>query len=127
MLKKVTYTGQDPSPIKLAITDIFEKFPYYDVAQDVTAVQDILVWDNLTSAERINYQSIANQITLQWETHRIPATENYSDELNAANLRGYMRDEVYAFEIVFLLKDGKQTDGFHIPGREKSSNEQSST
>ena len=31
--------------------DIFEKFPYYDVAQDVTAVQDILVWDNLTSAE----------------------------------------------------------------------------
>ena len=31
-----------------------------------------------------------------------------------------MRDEVYAFEIVFLLKDGKQTDGFHIPGREKS-------
>jgi hypothetical protein len=24
---------------------------------------------------------------------------------------------VYAFEIVFLLKNGKQTDGFHIPGR----------
>ena len=123
-VKEVTYTGQDQSPIKLAMIDIFEKFPYYDVAQDVTAVQDILVWDNLTSAERINYQSIANQITLQWETHRIPATENYSDELNAANLRGYMRDEVYAFEIVFLLKDGKQTDGFHIPGREKSFNEQ---
>ena len=30
-----------------------------------------------------------------------------------------MRDEVYAFEIVFLLKNGKQTDGFHIPGRER--------
>ena len=28
-----------------------------------------------------------------------------------------MRDEVYAFEIVFLLKNGKQTSGFHIPGR----------
>lgn len=123
-IKEVTYTGQDQSPIKLAMIDIFEKFPYYDVAQDVTAVQDILVWDNLTSAERINYQSIANQIKLKWETHRIPATENYSDELNAANLRGYMRDEVYAFEIVFLLKDGKQTDGFHIPGREKNTNEQ---
>jgi hypothetical protein len=38
-------------------------------------------------------------------------------DLNATNLRGYMRDEVYAFEIVFLLKNGKQTDGFHIPGR----------
>jgi hypothetical protein len=27
---------------------------------------------------------------------------------------------VYAFEIVFLLKNGKQTDGFHIPGRVKN-------
>ena len=32
-----------------------------------------------------------------------------------------MRDEVYAFEIVFLIKNGKQTDGFHIPGRDNRS------
>jgi hypothetical protein len=32
-------------------------------------------------------------------------------------LRGYYRDEIYPFEIVFLLENGKQTDGFHIPGR----------
>jgi hypothetical protein len=43
--------------------------------------------------------------------------------LNATNLRGYLRDEVYAFEIVFLLKNGKQTDGFHIPGRIKGPTE----
>lgn len=115
--KQITYTGQNVTQIRLTINDIFEKFPYYDIAQDLTNVQDILVWDNLTSIDRINYQSIANNITLQWETHRIPATENYADELNATNLRGYLRDEVYAFEIVFLLKNGKQTDGFHIPGR----------
>ena len=121
--KEVTYTGGDETAIRLSISDIFEKFPYYDIAQDVTAVQDVLVWDNLTSIDRINYQSIANQITLGWETHRIPADENYADEINAANLRGYMRDEVYAFEIVFLLKNGKQTDGFHIPGRERGNNE----
>ena len=121
--KEVTYTGGDETAIRLSISDIFEKFPYYDIAQDVTAVQDVLVWDNLTSIDRINYQSIANQITFGWETHRIPADENYADEINAANLRGYMRDEVYAFEIVFLLKNGKQTDGFHIPGRERGNNE----
>ena len=34
-----------------------------------------------------------------------------------------MRDEVYAFEIVFLLKNGKQTDGFHIPGRAANGND----
>ena len=123
---QITYTGQNVTNIRLAISDIFEKFPYYEIAQDLTTVQDVLVWDNLTSIDRINYQSIANQISLLWETYRIPATENYADELNATNLRGYMRDEVYAFEIVFLLRNGKQTDGFHIPGREKNYNEISS-
>ena len=115
--KEIIYTGQNVTQIRLTVDDVFEKFPYYDVAQDLTTVQDILVWDNLTSAERINYQQIANKITLQWQSYRIPSTETYADEVNATNLRGYMRDEVYAFEIVFLLRNGKQTDGFHIPGR----------
>jgi hypothetical protein len=120
---QVIYTGQNVDSIRLTIIDIFEKYPYYDIAQDVTAVQDILVWDNLTSIDRLNYQSIASRITLGWETYRIPSDENYADELNATNLRGYLRDEVYAFEIVFLLKNGKQTDGFHIPGRMMNNNE----
>ena len=121
--KNITYTGQNQTQIRLTIQDIFEKFPYYELANDVTAVQDVLVWDGLTSIDRINYQSIATQITLQWQTYKIPATENYADELNATNLRGYLRDEVYAFEIVFLLRNGKQTDSFHIPGRVIGNNE----
>ena len=120
---QVIYTGQNVDSIRLTIADIFEKYPYYDIAQDLTAVQDVLVWDNLSSIDRLNYQSIASQITLNWQTYRIPKDENYSDELNATNLRGYLRDEVYAFEIVFLLKNGKQTDGFHIPGRMMNNNE----
>lgn len=120
---QVIYTGQNVDNIRLVIADIFEKYPYYDIAQDLTAVQDVLVWDNLTSIDRINYQSIASKVKLNWQTYRIPNDENYADELNATNLRGYLRDEVYAFEIVFLLKNGKQTDGFHIPGRELSYND----
>ena len=112
-----TYSGQNQTQIKLSLNDIFEKFPYYDVAEDVTSVQDILVWDGLTSNDRVNYQSIATQIALKWETYKLPATESYANEINTAELRGYLRDEVYAFEIVFLLKNGRQTDGFHIPGR----------
>lgn len=123
LTQTITYTGQNKTNIRLTVDDIFEKFPYYEIAQDVTAVRDILVWDQLTSVERINYQQIANGITLQWETHRIPANETYADEFNATNLRGYLRDEVYAFEIVFLLNNGKQTDGFHIPGRLANAND----
>lgn len=121
--KTITYTGQNQEQIKLTVNDIFEKFPYYELADDITSVQDVLVWKGLTSIDRVNYQSIASKISLQWETWRIPAKENYADEINATNLRGYLRDEVYAFEIVFLLDNGKQTDGFHIPGRLKNSNE----
>lgn len=113
----IYYTGQNDTNIRLALADILEKFPYYDVAQDVAAVQDVLVWTGLTTYDKVSYQNIANAITLQWETYRIPPTKNYSDELTATKYRGYLRDEVYAFEIVFLLKNGKQTDGFHIPGR----------
>jgi len=119
----ITYTGQNQTAIKLSISDIFEKYPYYDIAQDLTAAQDVLMWDNLTSIDRINYQQIASKVDLLWETYRIPSTENYANEFNATNLRGYLRDEVYAFEIVFLLKNGKQTDGFHIPGRVLSYND----
>jgi len=121
--RDITYTGQNQTQIRLTLNDVFEKFPYYDIAQDLTSVQDVLVWDNLTSIDRVNYQKIANGITLNWQTYKLPADENYADNANSANLRGYLRDEVYAFEIVFLLGNGKQTDGFHIPGRAKNFNE----
>jgi hypothetical protein len=114
---QVTYTGQNQTQIRLSLNDIFEKFPYYDIAGDVTSVQDILIWDQLTTNKRIDYQSIAAQITLQWESYKIPAGSDYSNPEIANKLRGYLRDEVYAFEICFLLKNGRQTDGFHIPGR----------
>jgi hypothetical protein len=46
------------------------------------------VWKGLTSIDRVNYQSIATGITLEWQTYKIPANESYSNELNATNLRG---------------------------------------
>jgi len=119
--KDITYSGQNVEQIRLTINDIFEKYPYYDLAQDITVVEDILVWDQLTTVDRINFQKIANQIPLYWETYRIPASENYSDELNATNLRSYLRDEIYALEFVPLFRNGKQGEAFHIPGRAISS------
>ena len=116
--KEITYTGANKISTPLSIADIIEKFPYYEQADDITTARDVLIWKGLTTVDRINYQSVASEISLDWETHRIPATEDYSDELNATNLRGYLRDEVYPFEIVFILTNGRVTDGFHIPGRE---------
>lgn len=116
-MKNVSYTGQNKEEIRLTVDDIFEKFPIYDVAQDITTAQDILIWDQLTTQERISYQKIANQITINWQTWKVNDKKPYANELNAQYLRGYMRDEVYALELVPLLKNGHQADGFHIPGR----------
>jgi len=116
--QKVLYTGQSKTGITLTIDDIFEKFNIFDTAGDLTVVQDILVWDDLTATERISYQQIANKIHLQWVSYILPpALNGFKDELNSANYRGYMRDEVYAFDMVVVLKNGYQSDRFPIPGR----------
>lgn len=115
---KITYTGQSKAGITLTIDDIFEKFPVYDTAGDITTVQDILVYADMTTSQRLNYQQIANQIVLQWVEWKMPPIKNqYKDEINAADLRGYMRDEVYAFDFVPILRNGAQGDRFPIPGR----------
>lgn len=113
----ITYTGQNQEQIRLTIDDIFAKYPIYEEAGDITSVQDVLIWDDLTTAARLNYQQIANKIKLKWQSWRLRTPYPYRDELHAANIRGYMRDEVYPFEIVFVLKNGYQTDKFPIPGR----------
>lgn len=115
--KVITYAGQNVTAINLTINDVFEKFPFYGPADDVTTSQSVLIWRGLSAPQRLSYQQIANRITLLWETYRIPADENYADEINATHLRGYLRDEVYPFEFVPLLRSGQQVDGFHIPGR----------
>lgn len=114
--KTINYTGVGVKD-RLTITDIFEKFPVYKVAEDLTSVQDVLAWKGLSESERVNYQKIASQINLKWLTTKADAKTAYLDPLSSTYIRGYMRDEVYPFEFVPLLKSGKQVDGFHIPGR----------
>jgi len=116
---EVVYSGNNKTQINLAIEDIFQKFPSYRIASEVATVGDTIMWANLKSDKRLNYQEIASNLKLQWITYQIPYNQfqSYENGINTALYRGYMRDEVYAFEIVFILKNGQQTDGFHIPGR----------
>lgn len=120
--KVLTYSGNDKTAINLTMDDIFEKHPYYETAKDVTVSNNTLMWADLTSDKIINFQSVASKIKLQWETAQISYNEfeGYNNGINTALYKGYMRDEVYAFEIAFILKNGVQTGGFHIPGREST-------
>jgi hypothetical protein len=113
------FTGVDVQPLKLSMNEIFEKTPYYDIADDITEVEAQLMWAGLKNKTELNYQKIWANVHLYWETWAIPYTrfEGYKNGYNTMAYKGYMRDEVYAFEGVFFLKNGKQTKRFHIPGR----------
>ena len=43
--------------------------------------------------------------------------KNYRSPYNSYKYRGYMRDEIYAFYIAFVLNDGRMSYAYHIPGR----------
>lgn len=118
-----TYSGQDKSEEVINLQEILESFNFYEVADDLTESQGVLIWSGLKTQDKYNFQKIANSIKLYWETYRLPPGKSFSDEIISHKYRGYLRDEVYAFEIQFIMSDGRLTDGFHIPGRPHYPNE----
>ena len=46
------------------------------------------------------------------------AVNHYRYQPNIYKYKGYMRDEVYAFYIAFIMNDGSMSYAYHIPGRE---------
>lgn len=118
-----TYTGTSNDAIQLDTAEIFVQFPYYDIANDLTSTDNVLLWADLKSDDEVNYQQIWSNVKLYWETYKVPYSqfEGYFNGVNMADLRGYMRDEVYPFEGQFLLKNGKKVKAFHIPARTATS------
>lgn len=112
------YTGNDKLPKVLTSADIYFRSPFYKKADTVSSQNNLLMWGNLQSDEKINYQSIANKIVLYWESNRVPYNqfEAYNKGTNTANYRSFLRDEVYALEFVPVLKSGKLGPRTHIPG-----------
>ena len=110
------YTGQNKTQIRMNISDIYQKYPIYETSKIITSSNDVLIRANLKQAKRISYQNIANKINLFWRAEK--TSDTYANPIIASTKKGYMRDEVYAFDIVFLEKNGRQSDRFPIPGRE---------
>jgi len=93
--------------------------PHYMTAGIIEKQTDILMLADLVETPKYNFQLLANQIELRWETVKMPVDNkfDYSNPEIAYFFRTYQRDEVYPFGIKFKLKTGKYTDVFHIPGR----------
>ena len=111
------YTGEYTSTFSSIVPLI--RTPHYINAGIIDKQTDILMLGDLTETPKYNFQLLANNIKLRWETVEMPADQkfDYSNPEIAYFFRTYQRDEVYPFGIKFKLKNGKYTDVFHIPGR----------
>jgi hypothetical protein len=121
-VNEVIYTGDYKSTFS-GIAPLI-RTPYYETAGIIEKQNDILMLADLEETPYYNFQFIANEIKLKWETVEMPSDGkfDYSNPEIAYFFRTYQRDEVYPFGIKFKLKNGKYTDVFHIPGRTEDIN-----
>ncbi len=115
---KYTYTGNE-NLVKLSENDVFQKYPYYKNSKTLAKSNNYLFRTGLEEFNKPNLQRIANKIKLKWQTVKVKE-DFYKDPKATTLFRSYLRDEVYAFGIVFEYDNGEDSPVYHIPGREST-------
>jgi len=111
----VTYNVDKLKPIsELDIAEVIIPKATFDTAKTITQIDNRLLLGNIKNVN-IDYQKYANNINTTWEVST--NSYGYRKLFNSENEYVFCPDEVYAFYIHFILKDGTETMGYHIPGR----------
>lgn len=136
----VTYSGEDRTEIQSSPDTVLVDNVEYTKVKTMEQLDAKLYLGNLEAETDIGYQPYANfiksepcteilnkfdpfEITNSFLSNNIPISgrndrsKGYRDPKNIFNLKGYQRDEVYAFYIAFILKSGRMSYAYHIPGR----------
>lgn len=120
-IQSYNFTGDEGSRTnkKVNLEDIFQEFDYYDIAGDLTQVDNVIVWADLIKEDDLNYQKIWSQVKVGWGSWRVPYTQSeaYHNGANCANILGFFRDEVVPLEGRFIRRNGKVTKKCHVPAR----------
>ena len=109
----------------------------YNKAKCITQKDGHLILANLTQSNRdLNFQTIANAITVKYEIDTVTISEpitidgnnvdiapsfsftDYKDEKQCEQNKTYRRGEVYSFALVPIYKDGSYGFAYHIPGND---------
>ena len=138
----ISFSGTE-GYISTSVEDVIIDEVSYDTVKTMTQLDDVLYLGNLTGTKDIGFQPYAADIKLTATVKEISNFDPYSlitdniengfievepleadksngyrDPWNCYKRRGYMRGEVYAFYIAFILNDGSMSYAYHIPGRE---------
>jgi hypothetical protein len=110
------YTGLDPALERLSENDVYQRFSYYKKADNVVSANGYLLWHGMAEYSKGNWQRIANEIKLNWQTTSLPLG-SYKKSRYAHKYRSYLRDEVVPFGIIIGFTNGEETNVLHIPNR----------
>ena len=141
---RVIFSGTEGSSAA-SVDDVIIDTVSYDTAKTIQQLDNVLYLGNLTGKSDLGYQKYANNIKSRsviktidpfdetWLTadflqnnfansvvdngNTVEESKSYRFVPNNTDYRGYMRDEVYAFYISFIMKDGSMSYAYHIPGR----------
>jgi len=133
----IVYTGREVVE-EFSVEEIVIGNVSYEKAKSISQLDGVLYLGNLKSKKELGYQKYANFIKLTSVTKTFDPfdkynlsennlnnklstdrdrSQGYRDDENIFRFKGYTREEVYAFYIAFILKDGSMSEAYHIPGR----------
>ena len=87
--------------------------PSYEKSEGVYRNGEYLIRTAPTTKLDFNYQPLANQIKVKWNSVELPA-DYYR---KGGNLTSYLRDEQYSLFIRWVYNTGDKSSSYHIPGR----------
>src|SRR5574343_25772 len=122
-----TYYGTNRTETAFSsLQELAQKFSDLTVSKTITQKENHLVKGNLKSKQYDwwSFQGAAMDIESMYVVNKIRSNTVNSSANNPfyyMDKRSYMRDEVYAFGIVWVMKDGTESPVFHIPGRREYS------
>lgn len=119
------YTGASDQETVESLEELVVDNIVFNKVKTLAQIDNRLILGNTTDdlKEWADFQRAASQIHLSWGTTSQNKSTVTGD--NAKNpeymfyRRSYMRDEIYAFGVVYVFNDGTTSPVFHIPGRPK--------
>ena len=104
---------------EITIEEILVPKVSYRRAKTIEQLDNRLILGNVKTdyIDHAEAQKIAMRITTQYETTAKWTSDSDMMGNHYADNKTYMRDEVYAFGIVWVFNDGTESPTYHIPGR----------
>lgn len=112
-----TITGEE-----ISLQELLRVPVIYHTAEHIMQKDGRLFMANLTTNPAADLQDMANNLVMKYTVRDVPIKDDpdffndYKEENNTTNFKGYRRGEVYSFGIVGVFKDGSQSYVYPIPG-----------